>query len=675
MKCLLPVALLCFCFGLSGQEKTSKPAAKPEGTNTSVVFAVDTSVSPCVNFYQYSCGVWLKNNPIPPDQPRWGRFDELQERNNDTLRKIAEAAMPSNPERSPIEREIGDYYAACMDEAAIERAGTTPIRPELDRIAALSNKAALTGELVHLHRVGIQAFFAFDSEPDAKDASHMIAGVDQGGLSLPDRDYYLKTDPKSVELQKQFTTHVQRMFELLGDPSPVASQKAATVMRIETALAKGSLDLVSRRDPNKVYHKYTVAQLISLSPGIDWPQFFNGVGAPNLQTLDVSVPPFVRQIESVVVQTPLDDLKVYLSWNALKRAAPMLPSAFVNENFNFNGKILSGAQELRARWKRCVGYVDGQLGDAIGQKYVDLTFGVEGKQRTLAMVQSIEKMMQQDIRSLDWMSPATKDQALVKLHGITNKIGFPDKWKDYSSVRILRSDAVGNLFRLSEWRTAFELAKIGKPVDKTEWHMSPPTVNAYYDPQMNDINFPAGILQPPFYDNNVDEATNLGAIGAVIGHELTHGFDDEGRQFDAKGNLRDWWTPADAKGFEQRAECIVKEYSSFTAIGDLKVNGKLTLGENTADNGGVRLALMALLLKPRQTVGGLTAQQRFFLGYGQIWCENSSPEAARLQALTDPHAPPEDRVNGVLSNMPEFQKAFGCSPTQPMVRAPACRVW
>jgi putative endopeptidase len=399
------------------------------------------------------------------------------------------------------------------------------------------------------------------------------------------------------------------------------------------------------------------------------------MGVPNLASLDVSVPPFMRQIESVVVQNSLGDLKTYLSWNVLRRAAPMLPSAFVNENFNFYGKTLSGSRELRVRWKRCVDLVDRQLGDAIGQKFVDLTFGVEGKQRTLKMVQEIEQAMEKDIQSLDWMSPATKQQALVKLHGITNKIGYPNKWKDYSSAKIARDDALGNYFRLSEWRVNYELAKIGKPVDKSEWHMSPPTVNAYYDPQMNDINFPAGILQPPFFESQAGEPRNYGAIGSVIGHELTHGFDDEGRQFDAKGNLRDWWTPEDAKGFEQRAECLVKEYSNFTAIGDVKVNGQLTLGENTADNGGIRLALMALLTKPQESMGGLTPEQRFFIGYGQIWCENSTPEAMRLQALTDPHSPPENRVNGVVSNMPEFQKAFACHAGQPMVAGPACRVW
>ena len=636
---------------------------------------VDKSVSPCVNFYQYACGVWLKNNPVPADQPRWARFDGLQERNNETLHKIAEKAKTDNPKRDTIEREIGDYYAACMDDANIESKGVAPIREHLDRIASLPNKLAITDELVRLNQVGVRPFFVFDSEPDAKDASMMIGGLDQGGLSLPDRDYYLKTDQPSVELRNKFVTHVEQMFRLLGNDPGTAASKAKTIMRIETELAKGSLDLVSRRDPNKVYHKYTLAQLISLSPGIDWQKFFAGLGLEKMTTLDVSIPPFVRSVESVIVQNSLDDLKTYLSWHLLHAASPMLPQSFVNENFAFYGRTLGGSKELRVRWKRCVSFVDRELGDAIGQKYVDLTFGVEGKQRTLAMVKSIEDSMEKDIQAIDWMSPATKQQALVKLHAIVNKIGFPDKWKDYSSAKIVRDDALGNSFRLSAWHSHHELEKIGKPVDKTEWQMSPPTVNAYYNAQMNDINFPAGILQPPFYDNKLDDAANFGAIGAVIGHELTHGFDDEGRQFDDKGNLRDWWTAEDAKKFEQRAGCIVKEYSNFTAIGDVKVNGELTLGENAADNGGIRLALMSMLARPQKTIKGMTAEQRFFLGYGQIWCENASPEALRLQALTDPHAPSEYRVNGVLSNMPEFQKAFGCKTGDAMVSAKACRVW
>ena len=636
---------------------------------------VDKSVSPCVNFYKYACSPWLKNNPVPSDQPRWGRFDVLQERNNETLHRILGNSHGDDARRTPAARMAGDYYDACMDEATIDRKGIAPLRPHLDRIAALPNKMAITDELVRLYRMGIRPFFSFDSEPDFKDASMMIGGLDQGGLALPDRDYYLKTDEASVALRNKYVAHVEAMFRLAGDSPEAAAAKAKTVMRIETDLAKGSLDLVSRRDPNKVYHPYKLAELISLSPGIDWQKYFAELGLGNMTWLDVSIPPFIRTVESVIVQNSLDDLKVYLAWNVLHESAPMLSRPFVDENFAFFGRTLGGAQELRARWKRCVTWVDRQLGDAVGKQYVDLTFGVDGKQRTQEMVKAIEASMEKDINSLDWMSPETKKQALVKLHAIVNKIGYPDKWKTYDGVEVKRDDAMGNIARLADWRSRFELGKIGKPVDKSEWSMSPPTVNAYYNPQTNDINFPAGILQPPFYSKQWDDATNYGAIGAVIGHELTHGFDDQGRQFDAKGNLQDWWTEADAKRFEERAGCIVKQYSGFTAVDDLKVNGALTLGENTADNGGIRIALMALLARPQKTIKGLTPEQRFFLGYAGVWCENASPESMRLQVQTDPHSPPEFRVNGVLSNLPEFQKAFGCKAGQPMVSGNACRVW
>ncbi|HZT38073.1 MAG TPA: M13 family metallopeptidase [Bryobacteraceae bacterium] len=661
------------------------PAARREtpplsGANSAFdISMLDRAANPCVDFYQYSCGAWLQRNPIPPDEAGWGRFNELQERNRAILRDILEAASKPEPNRSFIEREIGDYYAACMDESAIERKGLEPAKAELDRIAALPSKAALTEELVRLHQRRIHAFFLFDSQQDFKNASQMIAYVDQSGLGLPDRDYYLKTDPKSVELRGKYVQHIQRTFQLAGDDPPTAARKAQTVMKIETDLAKASLDVVSRRDPAKQYHMYTVHELVSLDPGFDWAKYFTGMGVPNLQNLNVVHPPFLRQVETVTVVYSLDDLKTYLSWSLLHSVSGLLSKAFVDERFDFYGRTLSGARELQARWKRCVESTDALLGDALGQKYVEKTFGAEGKQRTLKMVREIEAAMQKDIESLDWMSPETKKQALIKLHAITNKIGYPDKWKDYSSATIARDDAFGNAMRLRAWSVQHELEKIGKPVDKTEWQMSPPTVNAYYDPQMNDINFPAGILQPPFYSNNIDDAVNYGAIGAVIGHELTHGFDDEGRQFDAQGNLRDWWKPEDARRFEERTDCLVKEYSSFSVEDSVHVNGKLTLGENTADNGGIRLALMAFLAdlanKPKSDIDGFTPEQRFFLGYGQIWCENVSPELARMLANVDPHSPPRYRVNGVLSNMPEFQKAFGCAAGQPMVRRPACRVW
>lgn len=654
----------------------STPA--PKSASGIELGAMDRSEQPCMDFYQFACGNWRKNNPVPADRSRWGRFDELSERNNEVLHQILENVKVADAKRSTADRQTGDFYASCMDEAGIVEKGSKPVQSLLDEIARTPNKAGITDHLITLHRRNITAFFSIDAEQDAKDATKMIAGLDQAGLSLPDRDYYLKTDAASVELRAKFVAHVHKMFELLGDSAQVAGAKAAVILRMETDLAKRSLDLVSRRDPNKIYHKYSIQELISLSPGIDWMKFFAGIGLPGLANLNVAVPPFVRQIESVLVQNSLDDLKTYLSWNVLSTAAPLLATPFEQEDWQFFSKTLSGAQQQRPRWKRCVSQTDTLLGDALGQKFVERTFGAEGKQRTLAMVREIETSMERDIQSLDWMSAETKKQALTKLHAITNKIGFPDKWKDYSSVQIARDDALGNFFRLREWQVGYELSKIGKPVDKTEWSMSPPTVNAYYNAQMNDINFPAGILQPPFYANAADAAVNYGAIGAVIGHELTHGFDDEGRQFDATGNLQDWWTAQDGKAFERRADCIAEQYGQYTSVEDVRLNGRLTLGENVADNGGVRLALMSLarvMGDKRETVDGYTLEQRFFIGYGQSWCENMRPELARMLANVDPHSPGRFRVNGVLSNSPEFQKAFSCKAGQLMMRKPACRIW
>ncbi len=636
-------------------------------------------MNPCVDFYKFSCGGWIAANPLPADQARYGRFDALQERNRTVLRNELESVSAANPGRTALEQKIGDFYFACMDEKSIEARGTAALKPDLDRIAGLKTKKDLAEITAYLFKAGAPAFFYFSSEQDPKDSTKVIAGLDQGGIGLPDRDYYFKTDPKSVDLRKQYLEHITKMFALLGTPAAEASKKAQAVMAIETSLAQGSFDRVTRRDPEKVYHKMTVKQLEALAPAFDWTKFFRAVGAPPLDSLDVSVPPFEKALNGVIETTSLDDLKTYLTWHLLRQNAPLLPGAFVQENFNFYGRILRGQQEMRARWKRCVDLTDNQLPDALGRLFIEKTLGDEGKQRTQKMVAEIEKALEKDIQSLDWMSPKTKEQALIKLKAITNKIGDKAHWLDYASVKISRDDAYGDSARASAFELARQLGKIGKPVDKTDWQMSQPTVNAYYDPQENDVNFPAGILQPPFWDNKMDDAVNYGAIGAVIGHELTHGFDDQGRQYDAKGNLRDWWTDADAKAFEERADCLVKEYSGFTAVDDVKLNGKLTLGENTADNGGVRLAFMALqdslAGKQPAPIDGFTADQRFFLGFAQVWCENQSDESRRQRALIDPHSPGRYRVNGVVQNMPEFRKAFGCTEGQPMAPVQSCRVW
>jgi len=674
MRLRLGILVVTFVAAVAGQDgKVQLPAVFDPA-------AIDTTADPCVDFYQYACGTWLAKNPIPPDRPEWGRSDGLEERNLAILREILEKAAVKSPKRSPIEQQIGDYYAACMDEAAIEKKGIEPIKPELDRIAALADRNALAEEVARLQRDGVNALFTFSSQQDFKNADAMIAVADQGGLGLPERDYYIKDDQKSVETRQKYVEHVTKMFQLLGDSEERAAARAQAVMSIETALARGSLDVTSRRDPAKIYHKTRREELVaSLDPSFGWPQFLADVNAPPIESLNVAVPEFFKALDSLINTTSLEDWKTYLTWHLVNAHSPVLSKAFVDENFDFYGKYLTGAQELRPRWKRCVSFADGDLGEALGQKYVERVFGAEGKERTLQLVHTIEGALGKDIMALDWMSPATKQKAIEKLHAVTNKIGYPDKWRDYSSVKIVRNDALGNSERATEFEFQRELNKIGRPVDHTEWGMTPPTVDAYYDAQLNDINFPAGILEPPFFDKSADDAENLGAIGAVIGHELTHGFDDEGRQFDAKGNLRDWWTARDASEFEKRAGCLVDEYSSFKAVDDVKLNGKLTLGENTADSGGLRLAYMALMAdladKTMPKTDGFTAEQRFFLSYAQSWCTNESDEILRLSALTDPHSPAKFRVNGVVENMPEFQKTFGCHVGQAMVRKPACRVW
>jgi endothelin-converting enzyme/putative endopeptidase len=670
-------AILCAA-ALLAQTPPPSASSKPSPLRFDIN-SLDKSADPCVDFYQFACGTWKKNNPIPADQSRWGRFSELADRNRDVLHEILEEAAKPDPNRDAVTRQIGDYYAACMDEKAINAEGLKPIQPVLDRIRGMKDRNELAAEIARLQRSGVSAVFEFGSGQDFKDSTQVIAQLDQGGLGLPDRDYYLKDDPKSVELRQKYAAHVAKMFELMGKTPAEAKTAADTVMRIETALAKGSLDNVSRRDPEKVYHKMTRQELAALSPNFQWNQYIQTSGSPEFQNVNVAWPDFFKALNAQLQNASLEDWKTYLTWHVLHSQAQMLPTAFVQENFNFFGKTLTGADQMRPRWKRCVDFTDAQLGEALGQKFVERTFGKEGKARTLAMVDQLEKALGQDIKGLSWMTAATKQKALEKLAAIKNKIGYPDHWRDYSSVTIKRDDAAGNAMRADQFEFQRQLNKIGKPVDRNEWEMSPPTVNAYYDPLMNDINFPAGILQPPFYDNDMDDAVNYGGIGMVIGHELTHGFDDQGSQFDAKGNLQNWWTPEDSKEFNQREACIVNEYSKFTVAPQLNVNGKLTLGENTADNGGVRVALMALQSalanKPRQEIGGFTPEQRFFLAFAQIWCENDRPEAERLQVTTDPHSPARFRVNGVVQNMPEFQKAFSCKAGQPMTPVNACHVW
>jgi predicted metalloendopeptidase len=640
---------------------------------------LDTTIDPCHDFYAYACGKWIAQNPVPSDRPMWGRFNELGQRGEFIVRDILEKAAADHPGRTVTEQKIGDYYASCMDEGAINQAGLAPMQVEFQPIASLQSKSQLAVEIARLHHEGIDALFGFDSGSDFKNASQIIAEVDQGGLGLPDRDYYFKDDEKSVALRKKYAEHVARMFSLLGEDPDAAAAHAKVVMEIETGLAKGAFDQTTRRDPQKIYHKLTVKELLALSPGFAWETYFHAVGAPRFESLNVVEPEFVKNMQIVLDAHSLDDWKTYLRWHAIHGRAAILPAAFVNESFDFYGATLQGTKELRPRWKRCVSYTNGDLGDLVGMIYVKQTFGAQGKERTLAMVDALEKALGEDIKSLSWMSPETKAQALLKLKAITNRIGYPDKWLDYSTLRIVRGDALGNSQRASAHEVERKLNKIGTVLDKRDWPYPPMTINATYSPNENNITFPAGILQPPFYDNQADDAMNFGAIGAVIGHELTHGFDDQGSQFDADGNLRDWWTADDKKKFDERTSCVRDQYASFVAVDDLKLNGKLTLGENTADNGGLRIAYMAMLNlfagKEPPSTDGLTPEQRFFLGWANVWCTNTTPAFSRMLVNLDPHSPGKNRVNGTVSNMPEFRAAFHCPANAPMVNQNACRVW
>jgi endothelin-converting enzyme/putative endopeptidase len=636
-------------------------------------------LDPCVDFYAYACSAWQTANPIPPDRVAWGRFNELQQRGEIIVRDILEQAAVERPGRTANEQKIGDYYAACMDETAIEQAGTAPLARDVARISALPSRAALPIEIARLQLQGVQALFTFGAGADYKDARQMIAELDAGGLGLPDRDYYVKDDARSVDLRRQYVAHVGRMFELLGDAPATAAAEAGVVMAIETSLAAKALDQTARRDPQRVYHRLTRRELAALGPAFDWTRYFQEIGAPAFESLNVVEPDFIAGLNRQIEVTPLDEWKTYLRWQLLHARAPLLSAAFVNEDFAFFGTTLRGARELSPRWKRCVTAASADLGEAIGQHHVRQTFGEQGKTRTLALVVALEAALAADIAELPWMGQETKQAALLKLRAITNRIGYPDRWRDYAAIDIVRTDAAGNARRAKAWELQRRIGTIGRARDPKDWPYPPMTINASYEPRENVITFPAGILQPPIFDNEADDASTFGGIGAVIGHELTHGFDDQGSQFDADGNLRDWWTPEDRQRFDARARCLEEQYGHFVTVDALTLNGKLTLGENIADNGGLRMAYLAMLArfagKEPPPVEGRTARQRFFLGWAHVWCENRTDAIARKATAMDPHAPGRYRVNGPVSNMPEFREAFGCAGAAPMVNQHACRVW
>ncbi len=653
-------------------------SATPRAIPSFDLEAMDPAVDPCTDFFQYACGKWTASNPIPPDKTRWGRFDELRERNRYLLRDILEKTTNTLARRGAIEQKIGDYYGACMNEAAIEKADLKPLGKYLKRIDGMKSHADLTGVITELHDVNVNALFGFGSVPQLKNSKMTGGWADQAGLGLPNKTYYTKDDPKSVEIRAKYVEHIANMLGLLGLPAGQAKTDAQAVMDLEMALAKVSQDPVTRRDIRNRDHWMKREEFAALTPSLNWTLYFDSVGTPPMTELNVANPEFYKGLEAALKATPLPVVKTYLRWSTVTLAAPFLPKRIRQENFNFFQKTLQGAKEMEDRWKTCTNAVDADLGEALGQKYVELTFGAQGKERTLKLVHALEKALERDIQEIDWMGAETKKNALEKLHAIMNMIGFADQWRDYTKLAIA-NDALGNSLRANVFENRRQLAKIGQPVDQKEWPFTPPTVNAGYSPLQNRISFPAGILQPPFYDNNIDDAVNFGAIGMVIGHELTHGFDDSGRRFDPQGNLRDWWTADDGKKFEERAACIIDQYNNYTAVDDVKLDGKLTTGENVADHGGIRIALMALL----DTLGGqdpgkkdgYTAEQRFFIGYGQIWCSNVTPERARTDAQGDTHSPGRYRVNGVLSNTPEFHQAFSCKKGAAMVREKQCRVW
>jgi putative endopeptidase len=676
---ILGFAILASLFAAFGG--AHRLLAADDATHGYEVANLDRTCKPCDDFYQFAVGGWLKNNPIPPEFPEWGSFITLTDKNEQALHGLLETAA-ANTSAAPgsNEQKIGDFYASCMDAKQIDAQGLKPIDAELAAIEAIHDTAGLINTGAKLQAQGVGVLFNFGSDQDFRDSSKVIGEAIQGGLSLPDRDYYTRDDEESKKLRQQFVEHVTKILVLAGEAQEKAATEANTILSIETSLAKASMTNVERRDPEKIYHKMSVADAQALAPHLSWDAYFQAVGSPKLAEINIGQPDFFKALDGLLTSVPLADWKTYFRWQLIHRSAPLLPEPFVQENFAFNGRTLTGSKEIRPRWKRCTSATDQQLGEALGQLYVQKYFPPEAKARALELVHNLLAALRDDLQTLPWMSPATRKAAIEKLEAFGIKIGYPDKWRDYSALKIDRSSYARNVFRAAEFENARDLAKIGKPVDRGEWGMTPPTVDAYNNPQLNEIVFPAGILQPQFYDPKRDDAYNYGAIGAVIGHEITHGFDDQGAQFDPRGNLKNWWTPEDLKNFQERGECVAKQFDGYEVEKGLHENGKLVEGESIADLGGATLAYAAfqksLLGKPgEKDANGFTPEQRFFLGYAENWAVNVRPELARLQTNTDPHPLPKFRANGPLSNMAEFAKAFGCKKGDAMVRAQVCKIW
>lgn len=692
MRRLLLIVFICLSWFALAQQKNPDDEL-PKLTHLSPD-QVNPQIDPCSDFYQYACSKFFAANPIPSDQAAWGVAGPLLTWNETIMKQVLEAAAAKKQGRTPVEQKIGDYWTSCMDEPRIEEVSIKAFAPELKRIDEIKQKSQLADEIAHLHSSIGQAWneednatfapmFGFSAIQDYDDARKTVAQFDQGGFALPGRDFYLNDDAKSVEVRKKYQEHVANILRLTGESQSQAEADAAVVLQIETDLAKAAMDVVKRRDPKNINNKMTLAEIQKLAPSFDWQRYLTLVHAPAQSSYLVTSPDFFRGLEEALQKHPLAHWKIYLKWQLAHNSAPYLNKAFVSENFNFFSHTLAGTPELSPRWRRCVRSADNALGEAVGQAYVARAFPPASKERVLQMVKSIEMALDQDITSLTWMTPETKKQASVKLHAILDKVGYPDKWRDYSSVEIKPDTYLENVHHATAFEFNRWIQKIGKPIDRYDWTMTPPTINAYYDPQFNTINFPAGILQPPFFSSDADDATNFGAEGAVIGHEITHGFDDQGRKFDANGNLHDWWTAEDAKNYDERGKCISDEYTQEIPEAGVKQNGLLTQGEDTADNGGIHLALIALennLKKQGKTLeskgdDGLTEIQRFFLSFANNWCEELRPEIMRTVVLTNPHSLPKYRVNNTVANMPEFAKAYGCAKGKPLVHENACRVW
>jgi putative endopeptidase len=694
---LLPVFLL-ICFSLSGfvqiapAQDSSKPTVQLDHFDPK---KVDTSVDPCTDFYQYSCNRWIADNPVPADEIFWGSFGKLQLWNESFLHQtVLEVAAKPAAERTPVEQKVGDYWSACTDEKQRNATALDTLRPKLQRIEAMRSKSEIAEVVADLHRSvpgawnpadpsTFAAMFGFGAQPDFHDTTHVVAQFDQGGMPLPGREFYLNDDAKSVEIRTKYVAHIARMLELSGVSAAQAKTDAVVVLQMETAMAKSAMEIVKRRDPKNLDNEMSLDAVKKLAPSFDFSRYLQLVHAPATAVFIVTSPDFFRGAEQLIQSEPLDHWKAYLKWQLLTGLAGSLSDDFVNEDFTFFGQTLFGAKQVQPLWRRCIQAEDRDIGQALGQAYVARAFPPESKHRVQEMVNALKTALGQEMDSMDWMSSETKQQAHVKLAAQIDKIGYPDHWRDYSALDIRPDNHLANVERSAAFELNRQLQKIGKPVDRTEWQMTPPTVNAYEDPQTNTINFPAGILQPPFFDPSKDDTVNYAAAGAVIGHETIHGYDDQGRKFDAHGNLLDWWTADDAKAYEKRGDCIADEYTEFVPEAGVQQNGRLTQGENTADNGGIHLALSALDadLKGKgenldsKGEDGLTALQRFFLSYANIWCSNIRPEMMRTLLVSNPHPLDKYRVNNVVSNMPEFAKAFGCHKGQAMVRENACRVW